>query len=99
MIVDTDKLVESKLLTLAARGLMILGVSVGLPVAGFMMSRILAAADTIAAKVDKTAVQVELLKQRYDLGADATKADLSGIRAILTDHEGRLRVIERRVSN
>lgn len=95
---DTDKLVQNSAFTVMARLAMIACAAI-LPVAGtiglFMMQRVISAADEIGAKVDKGAVQMQLLQQEVKYGFDAAKSDISGLRIQLTDHEGRLRVIER----
>lgn len=95
MAMDTDKLVKNSLFTALARASMIAAVAVGLPVAGWMMQRVINAADAIGQKVDKGAVQMQLLQQEVKFGFDAAKMEITGIRVQLTDHEGRIRLIER----
>lgn len=92
---DTDKIVQNSVFTLVARGAMILASTIGLPLAAFMMQRVISSADAIGAKVDQSAMQMQLLQQEVKYGFDAAKSDISGIRLQLTDHENRLRPLER----
>ena len=94
MAIDTEALVKNSLLTVIARVAMIVA-TLAMPLAGFMMQRVIAAADAIGDKVDKGAVQMQLLQQDVKYGFDAAKSDIAGIRGQLLDHEGRLRIIER----
>ena len=93
---DTDKWVQSSGLTLFARLLMIFASLVALPIAGWMLQRVVTTADEISAKVGVQGTKIELLDQTVKYGFDAAKGDITGIRMQLTDHEGRIRVIESR---
>lgn len=92
---DTDRLVQNSLFTVLARGAMIFAVAVALPIAGYMMQRVINAADAIGDEVKKSAMQMQLLQQEVKFGFDAAKTEITGIRVQLVDHEGRLRSIER----
>ncbi len=96
MALDTDKWVQSSGLTLFARLLMIFASLVALPIAGWMLQRVVTTADEISAKVGAQGTKIELLDQTVKYGFDAAKGDITGIRMQLTDHEGRIRVIESR---
>jgi len=94
MIVDTDKIASNTAFTVLSRLAMVFASTVGLPIGGWLLFRVVTAADTIAAKVDQTVLQVQLLDQSMKYGFDSAKIDIGGLRAQITDHEGRLRSIE-----
>ena len=94
MTLDPEKLVKNELLTLAGR-VAILVASACMPIVGTILWQVWSAAANISAKVDTQGVQIELLKQTVQFGLDANKSEVSTIRSQVTDHEGRIRVIER----
>lgn len=91
---DTEKLVENKLLTIGARISMVVATTLILPIVGVLLIQIWNAAANIATKVDNQAVQIRLLEQSVKFGFEANKTDIQLVRNQLIDHEGRLRVIE-----
>lgn len=96
MAIDTDRWAQSSGLALFARLVMIFASLIALPVAGWMLNRVVNTADEISAKVGQQGTKLELLDQSVKFGFDAAKGDITGIRMQLTDHEGRIRVIESR---
>jgi len=92
--IDTDRLARNTVLTVIARLAMIAATAM-LPVAGFLLTRTVNSIDAMSLEVSKGATQIKLLEQAVKFGFDANKADVASIRQQLTDHEGRLRVIER----
>ena len=87
---NASKLVNSAILTLIARGAMIFGVTIGLPICGWMLQHSINIIDAMTAKIDTIQVQtyetsstIRLLQQTQ--GAQAQ---------ILADHEARVRALE-----
>lgn len=93
---DTEKMASNATFTLLTRIMMWIGVAIMLPVVGWTMQRVVTTADEISAKVGVQGTKIELLDQSVKYGFDAAKGDITGIRMQLTDHEGRIRVIESR---
>lgn len=84
------KLVNSVILTLVARGAIIVATAVGLPAAGWMMNRAVESVDKISIKVDaikdqsiETGGTLKLIQQSQDVQ-----------RRMIDDHEARVRVLE-----
>lgn len=93
-----EKLVDSRMFITFARMLMIVASAIGLPVAGFMMSRMIDRADKIVEKVEGTHHNLNLLDQSMRFSFERMKSDLDRLNMTVTDHDGRIRVIERIVS-
>lgn len=74
---------------LIARGCMIFATVIGLPIAGWLMTRVIAKADEISDKLISQNVELKLLatEVRMSLSFDARN---------LSDHEGRLRSLEKK---
>lgn len=94
---SVEKFVDSRLFITVARLTMILAGSVGLPLAGWLMMRVVTAADTISTKVDDSAFELRLLKSEVKNGFDKSQSDINRQTEWLKDHEGRIRVLERTV--
>jgi hypothetical protein len=94
-----EKLVDSRMFITFARVLMICASVIGLPVAGWMMTRMIDRADKIVEKVDGSHQQLQLLDQSVKFGFDRQKADLDRLQIQVIDHDGRIRVIERDIRN
>jgi hypothetical protein len=91
-----ERAANSAILTLIARGMMIIGAGVGLPVAGWMMTRIVAKADKVIDTVDEIVVEQKVMKNSVEFKFDAIKTELGNHRTKVDDHEGRIRIIESR---
>ncbi len=85
---DIPRAVKNETFYLIARLCMIVATAIGLPVAGFMMSRVIAKADDIDKSVIQQNINVQLLKQTVETYVKNTDR-------ILLDHETRLRGLER----
>jgi hypothetical protein len=90
-----EKAVDSRLFITAARLIMIFAGSVGLPVAGFLMMKLIGAAGEISTQVNETAIEVKLFKQEFRANSDRSRDDINRATEWLRDHEGRIRVLER----
>ena len=95
--VDTEKLANNTTLAALGRIAMLAATLIGLPVAGFMMQRIITTGDAIAAKLDDNVTATRLLQQKVDYGFDAARKEADTIRIQIVDHEGRIRIIEREI--
>lgn len=78
---------------------MMAGVLIGLPVAGWFMTRLVDKADTVIETVDKQGKQLDLLEQFVRIQVDRGTEHLGTINSRLADHESRLRAVERRPAN
>jgi hypothetical protein len=85
---QTHKIVKGELVTYFARACMIAATLVGLPAAGFMMTRVINQNDTVAAAVAAQNVSIQLLSQ-------SVRQTFDGHTSQLQDHELRLRQAER----
>lgn len=95
-----EKLVDNKLLTVAGR-IAIVVATAALPViatlGGKLAWNILDNIEAVSKKVDDTGVKLQLLDQSVNFGVQSNKTEFGNVRAQLSDHEGRLRLIERGV--
>jgi hypothetical protein len=64
---------------------------VGLPLAGFMLQRVMGKADDIVIAVHSHDMKL----QELTFGNNEIKDRLGGVKEMLTDHENRLRTLER----
>jgi hypothetical protein len=87
--------VRSEMLAVFARVVMIAASTIGLPAAGYLMVKMLNKADAIVERVEDHTVQLKLINQGVTLAADVAKSDMSMIRSVVSDHETRIRVLER----
>lgn len=78
-----------------SRILMMCGTLVGLPVAGWYMTRLVGKADSITDTVERSATRLELLEQFVRLQSERTREETARVNNTLVDHEGRLRTLER----
>lgn len=90
-----EKFVDSRMFITFARLIMLFAGGIGLPVAGYFMTRLITAADNITAQVGESAVEIRLLKSDVKAGFDRSKEDINRHGEFLRDHEGRIRVLER----
>jgi hypothetical protein len=93
-----EKLVDSRMFITFARVLMIIASTIGLPIAGWMLSRVIERADKIVEKVDSTHTNLQLLDQGMKFSFERMKSELDRLNTTVTDHDGRIRNIERIVS-
>jgi hypothetical protein len=89
---SVTRAVRSELFIFAARAAMLFASFVVLPSLGFGLSRLIAAADRQTAKIDLAIQRQELMEQNIKLGVTAR---IESAERILTDHELRLRLVER----
>lgn len=98
--IDTEKLARNATLAAVARIGMI-AATAALPIAGLLaktwLDRVIATGDRLVESVDKLNVSQKLLQQELKFGLDATRAEIITIKSQVTDHEGRIRVIERAI--
>lgn len=87
---SATKLANNVIITLVARGAMIFGATVGLPVVGWMLQHSINVIDAMTAKIDTIQVQtfetsgtIRLIQQTQVVQSQ-----------ILADHEARVRVLE-----
>lgn len=86
---NVPRIVKNESFYLFARLCMIVATIVGAPAAGYMLTRVIAQADTIASQVQEQSISVKVLT--------ATVNDrLSNNLMTLSDHELRLRALEKR---
>jgi len=90
-----NKIVDSRIFITTARLFMIVASSIGLPVAAYLLIRVINTADDIVTKVDQGAVNYQLMDHAMKNGFKQTKEDLRRIERQYMDHEGRIRYIER----
>lgn len=90
-----ERLVDNKIFTTVARLAMLFASMIALPVAGFMLVRIINSADSISASVNSQATDLKLIKQEITSGFDRTNSELNRMQLQITDHEGRIRALER----
>lgn len=90
-----SKLVKNEILTAFARVAMVISTAVILPASLTLMFRLLSSMDEANKKLDTTSTKVELLEQGVRLRDDILKSSLERIQFQVTDHEGRIRFIER----
>jgi hypothetical protein len=93
---------ENALLTLVARGAILLVAGVGLPTAGWLWLRVVATQDDIITKIEKINQQLvdgRLNDQRLNSELKALSVSVAQTNAIILeeikDHETRLRALER----
>lgn len=90
-----ERLVDNKIFATVARLAMLFASMIALPAAGFMLVRIINSADSISATVNSQATDLKLIKQEITSGFDRTNTELNRIQMQITDHEGRIRALER----
>ena len=83
------KFFRNELFYFIARASMLFGSLIGLPVAGYMLTRIINASDAIAAQVSEQAVAIKVLTTTTGFRIDNSDK-------ILIDHEARIRLLERK---
>lgn len=83
------KIARNELFYFVARASTLIATLIGLPVAGWMLSRVITQADALAATVTQQNVEIRVLTATVNSRLDSdTKS--------ITDHELRLRQLERR---
>jgi hypothetical protein len=96
MTLSPEKLADNKLLTTSARLAIIFLTTVGLPVSGYIGMRVISYADAINAKLVAQNLNVQLLQLTVKNGFDREHDEQSIMQAQISDHEGRIRVLESR---
>lgn len=87
MMHDPPRIIRNEWFYFIARASMLAASAIGLPVAGYMLLRVINTGDAIAASVNSQAGKIDLLTQQMNMQFrfDASKLD---------DHESRLRAVE-----
>lgn len=83
------KIARNELFYFVARASTLIATGIGLPVAGFMLSRVISQADALTATVTQQNVEIRVLTATVNSRLDNDTKSLS-------DHELRLRQLERR---
>ena len=90
-----DKIVENKLLTSLARIAMVIGGGLGVPLAIFVLNRVATTNDMMSEKLDRYSTKVEVLTENVKYGFERNVSDMDRLQAQVSDHEGRIRALER----
>lgn len=85
---NVPKVFRNEMFYFIARASMLAMSTVGLPVAGFMMMRIINSSDAIAAQLHEQSTTLKILQSASSFRLDNTEK-------VVLDHETRLRILER----
>jgi hypothetical protein len=85
---NIPRIVKNETFFLFARVCMIVASTVGLPIAGFMLSRVVAKADDIEALVRNQGIEIRVISETIKLKDENNSKSV-------TDHELRIRQLER----
>lgn len=98
----TEQIADSVTLRIVARFAMIFASCILLPIGAYLGNRMISASDALASRVGKLTEQVaegnasnKLIRQQMLDWRAQRDVQLSGHKAIIDDHESRIRVLER----